>query len=139
MMKKYTIEHLSATEKITVETIHDLLNSQVDELSVDVSQKLANARFQAVAVAEARLQSAPQLAGYAGAFSQQMVDYFAQHRLVASSLFLISALAVALFVNQHLSNETQLENSDAFLLAAELPPEAFADKGFNAWVASSAK
>lgn len=138
-MKKDTLAHLNPTEKIAVETIHDLLNSQADELSTDISQKLTNARFQAVAMAQSRLQSAPQLAGNAGVFSEQMTDYFTQHRLAASALFLMSALAVALFVNQHLSNETQLQNSDAFLLAAELPPEAFADKGFNAWVASSAK
>jgi len=29
-----------------------------------------------------------------------------------------------------------LERSDAFLLASELPPEAFADKGFNTWLVS---
>ena len=138
-MKKNTLVDLNATEKIAVETIHDLLNSQADALSVEISQKLANARFQAVAVAELQLQSAPKLAGSAGMFSQQMTDYFAEHRLIASSLFLISAIVVALFVNQHLAKQTQLKNSDAFLLAAELPPEAFADKGFNAWVASSAK
>lgn len=138
-MKKDNLKDLQATEKIAVETIHDLLNSQVEELSTDICQKLTNARFQALAVAEARLQSAPRLAGPAGILSHQMGDYFAQHRLMATSMFLISALAVALFVNQHLTNQTQLENSDAFLLAAELPPEAFADKGFNAWVASSVK
>ena len=138
-MKNDTLEHLNETEKIAVQTIHDLLNSQADELSTDISQKLANARFQAVAMAEERLQSVPKLAGSVGMFSHQMANYFVQHRLVASSLFLISALAVALFVSQHLSNQTQLRNSDAFLLAAELPPEAFADKGFNAWVASSTK
>lgn len=138
-MKKDTLTDLNVTEKIAVETIHDLLNSQADEMSVEISQKLANARFQAVAAAELQLQKAPKLAGQAGMFGQQMGDYFTEHRLVASSLFLISAIVVALFVNQHLTSQTQLENSDAFLLAAELPPEAFADKGFNAWVASSAK
>ena len=46
-MKKDTLIDLNVTEKIAVEMIHDLLNSQADEISVEISQKLANARFQA--------------------------------------------------------------------------------------------
>ena len=138
-MKKDNLKDLNESEKILVETIHDLLNNQADDLGVDINQKLTNARFQALTVAEARLQSVPRLAGHSSSLSHQMTDYFVQHRLLATSMFLISALAVAMFVNQHLAKQTQLENSDAFLLAAELPPEAFADKGFNAWVASSTK
>ena len=136
-MKKNTLADLNATEKVVVETIHDLLNSQADALSEQISQKLASARFQAKAAAELQLQSAPKFAGSAGMLGQQMTDYFAEHRLIASSFFLIGAITAALFVNQHLAKQSQLKNSDAFLLAAELPPEAFADKGFNAWVASA--
>jgi len=33
-----------------------------------------------------------------------------------------------------LSVSHQMENSDAFLLASDLPPEAYADKGFTAWL-----
>ena len=60
-------------------------------------------------------------------------SYFEQHKLIASSI-LMGAVLLAFLATQQLNKEQATvvsyeENSDAFLLAADLPPEAFADKG----------
>jgi hypothetical protein len=67
--------------------------------------------------------------------------YFEQHRMM-SSVIIAAAMLLAFFAAQqfHFDNNFglnhNLENSDAFLLASELPPEAFADKGFDTWLVS---
>jgi hypothetical protein len=43
------------------------------------------------------------------------------------------AILFAFFAIQQL-DINNLERSDAFLLASDLPPEAYADQGFDAWL-----
>jgi hypothetical protein len=45
-------------------------------------------------------------------------------------------IMLAFFVVQQVEFEDNSKSSDAFLLASELPPEAFADKGFDIWLVS---
>jgi hypothetical protein len=46
-------------------------------------------------------------------------------------------MLLTFFAVQQLGSTNNLENSDAFLLASDLPPEAYADKGFDAWIESN--
>ncbi|MSP86973.1 MAG: DUF3619 family protein [Methylotenera sp.] len=59
--------------------------------------------------------------------------YFEQHRRLSSFIIAIVVMST-FFAVQQFNFESNLEHSDAFLLAAELPPEAFADKGFDTWL-----
>jgi hypothetical protein len=62
-------------------------------------------------------------------------SYFERHRMM-SSLIIAAAILLTFFAAQQFNVDRNLEHSDAFLLAAELPPEAFADKGFDTWLVS---
>jgi hypothetical protein len=53
-----------------------------------------------------------------------------------SAAMLAGVMMLTFFVTQQFGFNNNLENSDAFLLASELPPEAFADKGFDTWLES---
>ena len=62
-------------------------------------------------------------------------DYFEHHRLMFTAI-IVGAMLLTFFVAQKFNADNNLNNSDAFLLASELPPEAFADKGFDTWLVS---
>lgn len=59
--------------------------------------------------------------------------YVEQHRIF-STLLVVCVMMLTFFAIQQFSINHQIENSDAFLLASDLPPEAYADKGFTAWL-----
>ena len=63
-------------------------------------------------------------------------QHFEQHRLTSAALIIVVML-LTIFAVQHFGLNNNLENSDAFLLASDLPPEAYADKGFDAWLDSN--
>jgi hypothetical protein len=62
-----------------------------------------------------------------------------QHRAIMPAVMLIGAVLIAFVITQQLTNQPAIEQSDAFLLGSELPPEAFVDKGFDAWLARSSQ
>jgi hypothetical protein len=66
-----------------------------------------------------------------------MSDFFGHHRAMSSAM-IAGVMMLTFFAAQQFDFNNNLENSDAFLLASELPPEAFADKGFDTWVDSKA-
>jgi len=103
-----------------------------DLLSDTVKNRLADAR-QLTVNRLLSLQSQTQLATSSGVFSY-VSNYFTQHRAV-SAAFVI--MLVTFFAVQQFGLNDNIENSDAYLLASDLPPEAFADKGFNTWIASA--
>jgi hypothetical protein len=53
---------------------------------------------------------------------------------MTSAALVILVMLVTFFAVQQFEVSNNLENSDAFLLASDLPPEAYADKGFDAWI-----
>jgi hypothetical protein len=113
----------------------DLLNDSTQRLAPHHLQRLANARDAAVNHLAER-QS--QLQHHHGATKQGHVlrwfgDHFAQHRTTSAALVVLVML-LTFFAVQQFEVSNNLENSDAFLLASDLPPEAYADKGFDAWL-----
>jgi len=66
-------------------------------------------------------------------FGGRFGHYFEQHRIF-STLLVVCVMLLTFFAVQQFSVNHQIENSDAFLLASDLPPEAYADKGFTAWL-----
>jgi len=103
-----------------------------DHLSDTVKNRLAEAR-QLTVNRLLTLQNQSQLATSNGVF-KNATHYFMQHRAVSAAFVM---MLVTFFAVQQFGLNDNIENSDAYLLASDLPPEAFADKGFNTWIASA--
>ncbi len=105
-------------------------------LSDPIKNQLADARQSAVHRLLA-MQSQTQLAASNGVLqwlNAHITSSFAQHRAISAAfaMMLVTFLAI-----QQFGLNDNIESSDAYLLASDLPPEAFADKGFNTWIASA--
>lgn len=107
--------------------IVDLLDESTDALPPRILHKLEDARTQAVSAHSAAI------AGHAG-LSVLLADYLYQRKFLMAVAKLVGAILVAFIVTQQFSGQDSLEQGDAFLLGAELPPEAFLDQGFNTWL-----
>ena len=104
--------------------IAGLLEAHASHLSLRTLKQLENGRARAVKA------HAQQLAGNtvnADGTLSHVSAWAAHHRFIATGLVL--ATIVSSFVVLQAFNNS--ESSDAFLLGAELPPEAFVDKGFE--------
>lgn len=60
--------------------------------------------------------------------SLTQLSVWAEHHRLFSAGLVLAAILVGFMLMQALSNN---ESSDAFLLSADLPPEAFVDRGFE--------
>ncbi|MDD2833734.1 MAG: DUF3619 family protein [Methylotenera sp.] len=126
------------TEYQIASNVVELLDSQTQLLTEAQTQRLLDARTRAVhhlTSHQAQLAQHYQLNQNGTALhwmGGRWGHYLHQHRLI-SGLLVLSVLLLALFAMQQFGNYN-IKNSDAFLLASELPPEAYADKGFNAWL-----
>ncbi len=111
-----------------------LLNDNAQHLNAATLQRLSEARGFAVnklEISQGVNQSGNVLQWVGHGFG----SYFEQHRLMSAAL-IVGAMLLTFFAAQKFNADNNLENSDAFLLASELPPEAFADKGFDTWLVS---
>jgi len=121
-------------EEQIAHNIIKLLDNRAQYLTFAEEQRLAAARNLAVKkLAYLQMQAASH---HGINWSGNVLQWFGHHRM-ASAAFFIGALLIALFVVQQFGFNNHLENSDAFLLASDLPPEAYADKGFDAWIGSN--
>jgi len=122
--------------------ISDLLKDRAQQLSPEQEQRLSAARNAAVnylAERQAQHSTDHQISGHGHVlrwFGHHVGHNFEQHR-VASAVLLLSVMMLTFFAVQQFGFNNNLENSDAFLLASDLPPEAYADKGFDAWIESN--
>lgn len=114
--------------------ITQLLDSRADQLSPEQVQRLAAARSAAVNLLAQRQAAFAEHQGTIGHASvlHRFGSRMDQHR-VASWVLLILVMLLTFVAIQNFGS-SNLESSDAFLLASDLPPEAFADKGFDAWI-----
>ena len=131
-------KNLSA-EEVLAKSVTHLLNDNAQHLSAVTLKKLDTARNQAVSQLAARQSGGISQSGNVLQWFGHG-SYFDQHKLITISMLMGVAL-LTFFAIQQLNKEhspvvSYEENSDAFLLASELPPEAFADKGFDTWVVS---
>jgi hypothetical protein len=125
-------------EKDTAKAIVGLLDESVSRLDKDITDRLAKAREQAVL----RLsQGACAAGGHDGrsGIAALFMGYFIHHRMVSSAALAFSAVLVAFVVTQQLNHNDAEGHGDAFLLASELPPEAFLDKEFHTWLEESSR
>lgn len=112
--------------------IVDLLDSRVQGLSPEVTQRLAETRAAAVG----RLAELQAVSHQGIQQNGNVLQWFGHHRVTSAAL-IVGAMLVAILAVQHIRLSHNVEHGDAFLLASDLPPEAYADKGFDAWVGSN--
>lgn len=121
-------DELLASQAMSLVKFDDLLNDEVKHRLVESRQRAVN---RLIDVQEAR----PAMAGgFFSWFDHTHHRQWLQYRTLAA---VFSVMIVTFFAVQHFGLSDDLENSDAFLLAAELPPEAFADKGFDTWIVAA--
>ena len=130
MMKEHNNIH---TEQEIARNLVGLLDENAGHLNAEIVAKLNISRQQAVA-AHMNLRKAPVYS--VSGLSQVFSDYFGQHRALMSSSLAFGGLIAALLLAQAFNQHGKIEYSDAFLLGSELPPEAYADKEFDAWIDS---
>lgn len=128
------------TEHESAKEIINLLDESTSQLDRKVLDRLYAARMKAVGQMAQRKQAAT-VAGADGiSHVLRMVgDYTHQHRAIMPAVMIASAALMIFIVTQQLMPQPAIEQGDAFLLGAELPPEAFLDKGFDAWVARTSQ
>ncbi len=122
------------TDEQVAKLAANLLNDNAQHLNAVTLQRLSEARGLAVnqlAASQGVNQSGNVLQWIGHGFG----GYFEQHRLMSAAI-IVGAMLLTFFAAQKFNADNNLENSDAFLLASELPPEAFADKGFDTWLVS---
>lgn len=119
-------------EKDTAKAIIGLLDESAAGLDKNITDRLARAREQAVGkLAQGR--TAGGRTGHSGVAALFM-NYVTHHRVVSSTALAFSAVLVAFVATQQLNNKEAEGQGDAFLLASDLPPEAYLDKEFHTWL-----
>lgn len=134
--KSKSAPHENAEAQIA-HAIVDLLDEHAQHLHASVAGRLASARSLAVSqVADA--QGVNQSGNTLQLFGGNVGQYLAHHRFMSFILVGIIVLST-IFTAQQFGFNNNLEDSDAFLLASDLPPEAYADKGFDTWLDTTAE
>ena len=104
--------------------IAGLLDAHANRLSMRILKQLENGRARAI---QAHVQQVSGVSVNHDGTLSNMSSWVEHHRLATASIVLAAILAG--FVGmQSLKHQ---ESSDAFLLSADLPPEAFVDRGFE--------
>lgn len=133
------VDRLEITDEQVVHLAADLLKDNAQHLNAVTLQRLSAARNLAVSRLAARQIQTAHGVNQSGHVLQWLghdfASYIGHHRVLSIAL-LVSAMMFTFFAAQHFNTNNNLQSSDAFLLASELPPEAFADKGFDTWLVS---
>lgn len=67
---------------------------------------------------------------------QLLGGYWHQHRLLMM-LMMCGLGLIGLLTIQNIANQEISEQSDAYLLASDLPPEAYLNEGFGTWLSEN--
>lgn len=106
------------------------LDETTKNLTPEVVDRLVEARRQALL----RMATAHSRQTQGGGVMTLLGSYFLQHQRSLSLAALIAAVLFTFIVTQQLTGHSHGEHGDAFLLASELPPEAYLDPGFYSWL-----
>lgn len=107
--------------------IAGLLDAHANRLSMRTLKQLENGRERAVKAHEQQISGAGM--NHDGTLNS-IYSWTEHHRIVSTGLVL-GAIIVGFVLIQSFSNK---ESSDAFLLSADLPPEAFVDRSFEPYL-----
>lgn len=124
------------TEAQVAHYVTNLLDDHAQYLTAVTAKRLSVARDLAVKkLASQQMQTINHSGNVLSWFGSNVEQYIAHHRAISAAVVL-GAMLLAFFAAQQFGVNANLENSDAFLLASDLPPEAYADKGFDTWLVS---
>jgi hypothetical protein len=104
--------------------IAGLLDDNAKRLSMRTLKQLENGRERALKTHAAQVSGT--ILNKDGSLTS--LSAWAEHHRLVSAGFVLAAIMVGFVLMQVLSSN---ESSDAFLLSADLPPEAFVDRGFE--------
>lgn len=104
--------------------IASLLDDNAKRLSMRTLKHLENGRDRALKAHAAQVSGT--MLNKDGSLTS--LSAWAEHHRLVSTGFVLAAIVVGFVLMQVLSSN---ESSDAFLLSADLPPEAFVDRGFE--------
>lgn len=137
-LKHDALIHEAGMEEQIGRSIAGLLNDRAQHLDPEQEQRLSAARYAAVSrVAELQAQYSTATHANGRSHVLRWLGQSVEHHRAASAALLLVVMFLTFFAVQQLGFNHNLENSDAFLLASDLPPEAYADKGFDAWIESN--
>ena len=108
--------------EVQAKQIARLLDAHAQRLSMRTLKKLDDGRNRAV-----KLHQQHGATMNADGSLSHWTSWVDHHRLAFAGLILVAIVATFILLQNGNGNET----SDAFLLGADLPPEAFVDKGFE--------
>ena len=129
---------INTTEEQMARQIGSLLNDHAQHLDSTTLQRLAKSRHLAIEhLSSQQAQTVQQGSNLFIWLGSGLGQYFGHHRAMSAAM-MAGVMLLTFFASQQFGFNNNLENSDAFLLASELPPEAFADKGFDTWLESKA-
>ena len=104
--------------------IASFLDENAKRLSMRTLKQLENGRERAIKAHAAQVSGT--ILNQDGSLSSLYA--WAEHNRIVGAGFVLAAIMVGFVLMQFLSSN---ESSDAFLLSADLPPEAFVDRGFE--------
>jgi Protein of unknown function (DUF3619) len=119
-------EDVSVELDAQAKQIAGLLDNHANRLSMRTFKQLETARENAV---KAHAQQISGTSVNADGTLSHLSAWVSHHRMMAMGL-LAGAIMVG-FMMMQATHQTNIERGDAFLLSAELPPEAFVDRGFE--------
>jgi hypothetical protein len=121
------------SEQNIAKKIVSLLDEGTTQVDRAASDRLYAARRQAVAAAQAKL--APVATSSVGNF---LMEHLHGPQAWKLPLLLLGVALAALLLTQQMANRGPVVE-DALLLGSDLPPEAYLDKGFDAWIERSSQ
>lgn len=127
-MKQDSINHDDVQDNIDTDArgkqMARLLNEHTNRLSMRTLKQLENGRARAL---QMHTQQNLGTKTNSDGTITNVFSWAGHHRIISSGLIL-AALIAGFAIMQAFSHQ---ESSDAFLLSADLPPEAFVDRGFE--------
>lgn len=125
-------------ERETAKTVVDYLQLGVETLDGATAEKLAAARQRAVAAMPEAVQATHAEVAHAGLGHVVHQAFHGRNAWMAMLATMALLLMVLALISQNTTMNGPVE-ADALLLASELPPEAYLDKGFDAWLESTSE
>lgn len=113
--------------------IASLLDEQALSVDAKIAAKLNYSRQQALAN---MARSPSRLSISQNGVLRLLGGYWHQHRLLTTMLMCGLGM-IALLTMQNLTNQETAEQGDAYLLASDLPPEAYLNEGFGTWLSEN--
>jgi len=110
--------------------VRQILNDGTDLLDEDVAARLHESRQNALNCQQVR-SSGMRVAGVGGLFEITSIASWLRHGLAILALLLG---AVGTYYWNTFQDVQEFEEIDSALLADELPPSAYLDRGFQAWL-----